>query len=148
MTANATGGTFAAGAYNYEITAATAYGESEPSTSPPKTATVAANGSVTLTLARRHQRHGHRRHAQGPRWPPKRPSTPGGTGFWGYNIYRENPGATTYGLVGQVAENPAATAAPPTASPTPAPPPGAAPGSGAGLPDRHQPRHRLLECAG
>ena len=35
----------------------------------------------------------------------------GGTGFWGYNIYRENPGSTTFGLVGQVAENPAATSA-------------------------------------
>ena len=46
-TANGTGGTFAAGAYNYEITAATAYGESEPSTAHP--VTVGANGSVALS---------------------------------------------------------------------------------------------------
>jgi hypothetical protein len=106
VTPNASGGSFTAGNYSYEITAATAYGESEPSL--PQTATVAANGSVTLS------------------WPDATngvgtDGTPGptlaqeeadhdagtGTGFWGYDIYRENLGDTTptYGLVGQVAEN-------------------------------------------
>ena len=46
VTANGSGGTFAAGSYSYEITAATAYGESEPSAA--QSVTVAANGSVTL----------------------------------------------------------------------------------------------------
>ncbi len=31
------------------------------------------------------------------------------TGFWGYNIYRQDPGSSGYGLVGQVAEDPSAT---------------------------------------
>ena len=35
LTANASGGTFVAGGYTYEITAATAYGESEPSIAEP-----------------------------------------------------------------------------------------------------------------
>src|SRR5664280_159355 len=47
VTANASGGSFTAGGYSYEVTAATAYGESEPSL--PQGATVAANGSITLS---------------------------------------------------------------------------------------------------
>jgi hypothetical protein len=39
VTANATGGTFTAGTYSYEITAATAYGESEPSVAQAVTVT-------------------------------------------------------------------------------------------------------------
>ena len=42
------GGSLAAGSYDYEITAATAYGESEPST-PTQTVTVGDGGSATLT---------------------------------------------------------------------------------------------------
>src|SRR5664279_660009 len=47
VTPNASGGSFTAGGYSYEVTAATAYGESEPSL--PQGATVAANGSITLS---------------------------------------------------------------------------------------------------
>ena len=43
------GGSLAAGSYQYEVTAATAYGESEPST--PATVAVGASGSVSLSWA-------------------------------------------------------------------------------------------------
>ena len=43
MTGSDSGGSLAAGTYSYEITAATAYGESE--TSVPQPATVSAGGS-------------------------------------------------------------------------------------------------------
>ena len=143
MTPNAVRRLFTAGSYSYEITAATAYGESEPSL--PSTATVGANGSVTLDVARRHQRHRHRRDP-GPTLAQEEATHTGGTGFWGYNIYRENPGATTYGLVGQVAENPPATSATTYSfTDTGATAPGAAPGLLRHLPDGHQPGHRLLE---
>jgi hypothetical protein len=106
-TANAAGGTFTAGGYSYEITAATAYGESEPST--PKSATVAANGSVTLAWPEATNGTGTSGNA-GPTLAQLEAQFGGGTGFWGYNIYRAPQGSTTYGLVGQVAENPNATA--------------------------------------
>ncbi len=103
VTANASGGSLAAGSYAYEITAATAYGESEPSL--PRSATVTAGGSVLVswpdatngvgtngvpgpTLAQEEADH----------------DASTGTGFWGYDIYREDPGTTDYRLVGQVAE--------------------------------------------
>lgn len=47
VTANALGGSLAAGTYGYEVTAVTAYGESEPS--PPREVLVLPSGSVTLT---------------------------------------------------------------------------------------------------
>ncbi len=47
VTPDLLGGSLAAGAYSYEITVATAYGESEPST--PQTAVAGPAGSVTLT---------------------------------------------------------------------------------------------------
>jgi hypothetical protein len=100
VTPNATGGSLTAGSYSYEITAATAYGESE--TSVPKAVTVTAGGSVALTWP-------EAANGGGPSLAQEEASHTGGTGFWGYNIYRENPGTTTYGLVGQVAENPSAT---------------------------------------
>ena len=106
VTANGSGGTFAAGSYSYEVTAATAYGESEPST--PQSVTVAANGSVTLTWPEAANGTGTGGNPA-PTLAQEEASHSGGTGFWGYNVYRENPGATTYGLVGQVAENPSAT---------------------------------------
>jgi hypothetical protein len=102
VTANATGGTLAAGSYSYEITAATAYGESEPSVA--QSATVAANGSVTLDWPDATNGTGTGGTA-GPTLAQEEANHTGGTGFWGYNIYRENPGTTTYGLIGQVAEN-------------------------------------------
>ena len=106
-TASATGGTFTAGGYSYEITAATAYGESEPSAAKP--VTVAANGSVTLAWPEATNGTGTNGTA-GPTLAQLEAKFSGGTGFWGYNIYRAPQGSTSYGLVGQVAENPSATA--------------------------------------
>ena len=108
VTANGTGGTFTAGAYSYEITAATAYGESE--TSASRSVTVAAGGSATLTWPE--APNGTATNGTpGPTLAQMEASYSGGTGFWGYNVYRENPGTTTYGLVGQVPENTSATSA-------------------------------------
>ena len=85
-TANGSGGTFTAGTYNYEITAATAYGESEPSA--PQTVAVGANGSVTLTWPEATNGTGADG-TPGPSLAQVEASHTGGTGFWGYNIYRE-----------------------------------------------------------
>jgi hypothetical protein len=110
VTANATGGSFAAGTYSYEITAATAYGESEPSV--PQSVTVAANGSVTLSWPDATNGAGTVGSVSagllGPTLAQEEAIHTGGTGFWGYNIYRATGTTTTatnYGLVGQVAEN-------------------------------------------
>ena len=73
VVANASGGTFTAGAYNYEITAATAYGESEPSVA--QSATVATGGSVTLTWPDAPNGSGTTGNA-GPTLFQKRPTTP------------------------------------------------------------------------
>ncbi len=90
-------GTLGAGGYSYEVTAATAYGESEPST--PQAVTVGANGSVSLSWA-------DATNGGGPTLWQEEANHIGGTGFWGYYIYRENPGATTFGLIGSVPEDP------------------------------------------
>ncbi len=103
VTANATGGTFAAGNYSYEITAATAYGESEPSLA--HAVSVGTDGSVTLSWPDATNGTGTDGTPGPTLWQEEADHT-GGTGFWGYNIYRENPGSSTYGLIGQVAENP------------------------------------------
>src|SRR5664280_2742748 len=129
VTANASGGSFTAGGYTYEVTAATAYGESEPSL--PQSATVGANGSVTLSWP-------DATNGGGPTLAQEEANHTGGSGFWGYYVYRENPGSTTFGLVGQVAESPLGTT--PTYSFTDAgTAPGAAPGSGAGFPTATNP---------
>jgi hypothetical protein len=91
------GGTLAAGDYSYEVTAATAYGESEPSAPIP--ATVTASGSVSLSWA-------DAPNGGGPSLSTLESQFTGGTGFWGYNVYRKDPGGSTYGLVGQVPEDP------------------------------------------
>ena len=99
-----------------------------------------ANGSVTLTWPEATNGTGTGGTA-GPSLATLKSEFGGGTGFWGYNIYRENPGSTTYGLVGQVPENTGATY---SFTDT---------GSAAGrrarvefhLPVGHQPRHRLLQ---
>jgi hypothetical protein len=110
VTANASGGTFSAGTYSYEVTAATAYGESEPSL--PLSATVAANGSITLSWPNATNGSGTTGTVSaglaGPTLAQEEAIHTGGTGFWGYNIYRATgpaATATNYGLVGQVAEN-------------------------------------------
>ena len=106
VTPSTSGGTLAAGSYSYEITAATAYGESEPST--PQSVTVGANGSVTLAWPDATNGTGTGGTA-GPSLATLKSEFGGGTGFWGYNVYRENPSSTTYGLVGQVPESTGAT---------------------------------------
>ena len=103
VTPNAAGGSFTAGSYSYEITAATAYGESEPSL--PQSATVGADGSVTLSWPDATNGTGTDG-TPGPTLAQEEADHTGGSGFWGYDIYRQDPGATSYGLVGQVAEDP------------------------------------------
>jgi Putative Ig domain len=131
VTANGSGGSLAAGSYSYEITAATAYGESEPST--PQSADVSAGGSVTLDWP-------EATNGGGPLLSQEEATHTGGTGFWGYNVYRENPGSTTYGLVGQVAENTSATSSTTYSfTDSGATPPGAAPESTSTFPTATNP---------
>jgi len=77
-TPNATAGTLAAGSYSYEITAATAYGESEPSA--VQTATVVTNGSVTLEWP--DATNGTGAAGPGPTLALEEANHTGGTGFW------------------------------------------------------------------
>ena len=139
--ASSSGGSFSPGSYSYEITAATAYGESEPST--PQSATVGATGSVTLTWPEATNGTGTNG-TPGPSLAQEEASHTGGTGFWGYNIYRENPGSGTYGLVGQVAENPAATSSTTYSFTDTGGTPGAAPDSGPDFPTATNPG---IDCA-
>jgi len=106
VSANAGGGTFPAGDQSYKITAATAYGESEPSTA--QTVTVGAGGSATLTWPEATNGTGDTGNP-GPTLAQEQATHVGGTGFWGYNVYRMKPDST-YGYVGHVAEATGATA--------------------------------------
>lgn len=90
------GGSMAAGAYNYEVTATTAYGESEPSA--VQSVTVGANGEAVLSWP-------DATNGGGPSLSTLESQFSGGSGFWGYSIYRQNPGSSTYGLVGQIPED-------------------------------------------
>ncbi|MGD0245247.1 MAG: putative Ig domain-containing protein [Streptosporangiaceae bacterium] len=144
-TANAAGGTFAAGGYSYEVTAATAYGESEPST--PQSVTVGANGSASLTWPEATNGTGTSGNA-GQTLAQEEASHTGGTGFWGYNVYREDPGSTTYGLVGQVAENTAATSATTYSFTDTGTAAGAAPNSGPDFPTATNPGIDCSSAAG
>ena len=142
VSAKSSGGAFTAGGYSYEITAATAYGESEPSSA--RAITVGANGSVTLSWPEATNGTGQSG-AAGPTLAQEEANHTGGSGFWGYNVYRENPGTTTYGLVGQVAENPAATASTTYSfTDTGATAPGAVPDSGPLFPTATNPG---IDCA-
>ncbi|MEU9098347.1 hypothetical protein [Streptomyces sp. NPDC048361] len=120
-----TGGSLTAGGYTYEITAATAYGESEPST--PQQVTVAANGSVALSWP-------DAPNGGGPSLAKLESRYSGGTGFWGYDIYRAPAGSTSFGLVGQVKEDPTGAATSYAFTDTGATSPGGGPGSTAGYP--------------
>jgi hypothetical protein len=91
------GGSMAAGTYTYEVAATTAYGESEPST--PQNVTVGANGEAVLSWP-------DATNGGGPSLSTLESEFSGGTGFWGYSIYREDPGSSTFGLVGQIPEDP------------------------------------------
>jgi hypothetical protein len=130
------GGTLTAGGYDYEVTAATAYGESEPST--PVAATVAADGTVTLNWADATNGGGLTL------WQEENEFS-GGSGFWGYNVYRAPAGSTAFGLVGQVAENPTGGTADYSFTDTGATAPGAAPGTTDTYPTATDPG---IECAG
>ena len=136
------GGSLASGSYNYEITAATAYGESEPSAF--KTVTV-TGGSATLTWPEAANGTSTDGSTPGPTLAQLEAKFSGGTGFWGYNIYREDPGTTTYGLVAQVPENTAATSST-TYSYTDngSAAPGGAPGSSSTFPSATNPG---IDCA-
>ena len=81
VTASGSGGTFSAGSYSYEVTAATAYGESEPSS--PQSVTVGAGGSVTLTWPEAGNGTGTNG-TSGPSLAKEEASHTGGDGFWGY----------------------------------------------------------------
>src|SRR5664280_1820127 len=135
----------AAGGYSYEVTAATAYGESEPSL--PQGATVAANGSITLSWPDATNGVGTDGTA-GPTLAQEEANHTGGSGFWGYNVYRENPGTTTYGLVGQVAENPLGTTATYSFTDTGTTAPAAAPGSSDTFPTATNPGIDCSSAAG
>jgi len=145
VTPNASGGTFTAGGYTYEITAATAYGESEPST--PRSVTVGTNGSVTINWPEATNGTGTNG-TPGPTLAKLESQFTGGSGFWGYKIYRENPGSTTFGLVGQVAENPAATTTTTYSYTDGGTVAGAAPDSGPGFPSATNPGIDCSSAAG
>src|SRR5664279_5526876 len=145
-TANATAGTLGAGTYSYEITAATAYGESEPSL-PQGATTSGTTGSVTLSWPDATNGTGTDG-TKGPTLAQEEANHTGGSGFWGYNVYRENPGTTTYGLVGQVAENPLGTTPTYSFTDTGATKPGAAPGSSDTFPTATNPGIDCSSAAG
>ena len=143
VTANGSGGAMAAGGYSYEITAATAYGESEPSV--PQQVTVSQGGSVTLTWPEATNGSSTDGGTSGPSLAQEQATHTGGTGFWGYNIYREDPGTSSYGLVGQVPENPSATSGTTYSfTDTGATAPGVAPNSGPDFPTATNPG---IDCA-
>ncbi|HEY1671494.1 MAG TPA: putative Ig domain-containing protein [Streptosporangiaceae bacterium] len=132
------GGSLTAGSYNYEITAATAYGESEPSTAQAVTVT---DGSATLTWPEAPNGTATDGTTPGPSLAQLQAKFGGGdTAAWGYNVYREDPNTSTFGLVGHVAEDPNATSSSTysftdNVSKTP----GAAPGSGPDFPSATDP---------
>ena len=113
------------GSYSYEITAATAYGESEPSTA--QSVTVAAGGSATLTWPEATNGTSTDGTTPGPTLAQLESKFTGGTGFWGYNIYRENPGhSPPTGWWPRSPRTPRPPRRPLTATPTPGLPPRAA----------------------
>jgi hypothetical protein len=130
------GGSLTAGTYSYEITAATAYGESEPSA--PIVARVGANGSASLSWP-------DATNGGGPSLSTLESGFSGGTGFWGYRIYRQDPGTSGFGLIGEVAENPAGGTSTYGFTDTGATTPGAAPGTTSTYPTATNPG---IECAG
>jgi hypothetical protein len=141
VTPSTTGGALPAGSYNYVITAATAYGESEPSTPlvTPVT-TTGTTGSVTLVWP--DATNGSGVGGEGPTLAQEEANHTGGTGFWGYNIYRTASGGSTYGLIGQVPEDPETSTY--TFTDTGATTPGAAPGSDDTYPTATNPG---IDCA-
>jgi hypothetical protein len=143
VTAGLLGGSLPLGLYKYEVTAATAYGESEPSA--PQSVLVLPAGSVTLTWPEAANGFSTDGGSQGPSLAQEEDSHTGGTGFWGYDIYREDPGSSSFGLVGQVPENPSATSATTYSfTDTGTTDPGVAPNSGPDFPTATNPG---IDCA-
>ncbi len=132
-------GSLSAGGYSYEVTAATAYGESEPSTA--QQATVGASGSVALSWP-------DAPNGGGPTLAKLESEYSGGTGFWGYNIYRAPAGSTSYGLVGQVNEDATGAATSYSFTDTGATTPGGGPGSTATYPTATDPGIGCASAAG
>ena len=125
------------------MTAATAYGESEPSA--PQAVLVLPAGSVTLTWPEAANGFSTDGGTPGPSLAQEEDSHTGGTGFWGYDIYREDPGSSSFGLVGQVPENPSATSGTTYSfTDTGATTPGVAPNSGPDFPTATNPG---IDCA-
>jgi hypothetical protein len=129
-------GSMAPGTYSYEVTAATGYGESEPSA--PLTVTVGADGSANLSWP-------DAADGGGPSLAALESEFSGGSDFWGYDVYREDPGSGGYGLVGQVAENPVGGGANYSFTDTGAQAPGAGPSSSSAYPTATDPG---IECSG
>jgi hypothetical protein len=130
------GGSLPAGAYSYEIAAATAYGESEPSI--PAQVNLGANGAVNLTWP-------DATNGGGPTLSTLESQFSGGSGFWGYSIYRENPGTTTFGLIGQIPEDPTGATSTYSFYDSGATSPGAAPATTDSYPTATNPG---IDCAG
>ena len=130
------GGSLAAGTYNYEVAAATAYGESEPSI--PAQVNVGANGAVNLTWS-------DATNGGGPNLSTLESEFSGGSGFWGYSIYREDPGSTSYGLIGQIPEDPTGATSSYSFYDNGSTSPGAAPATTDSYPTATNPG---IECAG
>lgn len=135
-------GNLAAGTYSYEITAATAYGESEPS--PAQQVTVAGGGSATLSWPDAPNGTGAGGNP-GPSLATLKSEFGGGTGFWGYDVYRENPGSSSFGLIAQVPESSSSTY---TFTDAGTATPGAAPGSSATFPTATDPGIDCSSAAG
>ena len=146
VTASGSGGTLTAGGYHYEITAATAYGESEPPRAQRSPSV--PNGVRDPDLARGHQRHGHRRQrgtdpGAGGGQPHRRhrllglQDLPGEPGLTDLRPGRPGGREPVGDLVDHLLLHRHRRA-----------PPARPPGLGSGLPDRHQPGNRLLERGG
>ncbi len=129
-------GSLAAGKYSYEVAAATAYGESEPSAVQP--VTVGANGSVSLSWP-------DATNGGGPSLSTLEKNFTGGSGFWGYSVYREDPGSSTFGLVGQLAQDPHGATSSYSFTDTGATSPGATPATTSSYPTATNPG---IECSG
>ena len=125
------------------MTAATAYGESEPSA--PQTVPVLPDGSVTLTWPEATNGFSTDGTARARRWRRRRPATPAAPGSGVTTSTGRTRAPRTYGLVGQVAENPSATSGTTYSfTDTGATTPGAAPNSGPDFPTATNPG---IDCA-
>jgi len=118
-------GTLAAGSYSYEITAATRTVNlnHRRSKRQPSHEWIGHPG-----VAGCHQRD--RRCRPGPTLAVEEAKPPSwGTGFWGYNVYRSDTPTGTFGLIGQVAEDPTGATTSYTFTDTGATTPGGSPSS-------------------